>query len=220
MLDVVQDAISAFAFQVEEKGFQVRPSQDPNKHMKFAEEVGRTNNHLPISTIFNPDYCHLGSKNFLWMEVRTSKGRPVACVTTRAIQGDVLSLIRTGRLWGEKRPVVVPSTRYVYPDDAPRLIGKAVYTGGLYIHPDFRHLGLAEPLARLTMSMSERLFNPDWHFCLQFKETRRRAIKVFGYTACYPILEAAYRPGAGEPKDMWLCCLQTGESSRSKTTTA
>lgn len=213
MQEAVQRAISTAIDDVEDHGLILAVSQNAAKHKSFANELKQGDQSFPISTILDDDYCHLESKKFFWISLRNERGVPIASVAARAIEGDLLELIRTGRLWGNRRPVQVPSTQFFYPAEAPALNGKSVYTGGLYIRPDYRNTGLAKALSRLIIGFSDRLWHPDWQFCMQFPWTWRPAKRLFGFDECYLVLKDAARPGLA-PRDLWLC-LRSGRARQS-----
>jgi GNAT superfamily N-acetyltransferase len=192
---LAERAISTALDEFEERQFVFRISQDPIAYLSFADEIGSTDNHPLISTIFDPAYNYLGPGNFLWTSVHTDEGEPAAIVATRSIDGDLEELIRTGRLWGTKRPVQVPSTMFVYPNDAPRLTGVTVYRGGMYVRAKFRNCGIARPLVQATVALCDRLFRPEWHFAFRFADISRQRLRLFGYDECFPVFRQAHRKG-------------------------
>ncbi len=132
MQQAAQRAISTAVDAVENQGFSLAISQNATDHKSFADDLRMGRDTFPVSTIFDESYCELGPSNFFWLSLIDGQGAPVAGVAARAVDGDPLDLIRTGRLWGTLRPVPVPPTQFVYPEDGPELTGLSAYVGGLY----------------------------------------------------------------------------------------
>ena len=209
-MNPIQDAISTLSVKLENMGFHYIVSQDPVRFARFIN-MSKRDDYLPISPVFNHEHAALGHLNFLWLALYTIRGNlPVASIAARLFEGNAIDLIRSGRLWYERKPRPVPDSHIVY--DGPVIAGRFVYNGSLYIDKEYRGLGLARILPVLAVALANRQFEPHWHICLQWEKLAEPfATHVYRYTACAKCIDGLC-PETGLAEDIWLCYISGADS--------
>jgi len=119
-----------------------------------------------VNPTFDPDHSYLTPSNSFWLRV-TRGGQDIACSANRYFQtDDFIGLMRSLRLRYDLRPVLLAPLTVVQPPSSPRIAGGMGHSGGLWVHPEHRGIGLSRLLPRLIRVLSLRHFEEDWHSTL------------------------------------------------------
>lgn len=120
-------------------------------------------------------------------------GEPVAVMACRRFQTEsYYDLVRSGRVW------------YAQPDfdtltlqqSGPGPSGIVSHTGGLWVHPDYRGIGLSWILPRMIGASAVVLWQIDWHTGMVFSKLNRTQIsqKNYGSTDNRVLIEGYFPP--------------------------
>lgn len=139
---------------------------------------------VAVNPTFDPDQSYLTPSNSFWLRV-THNGRSIACSANRYFEtDDFIGLMRSLRLWYDLRPVLLPPLAILLPPSSPRISGGMGHSGGLWVHPDYRGIGLSRLLPRLIRVLSLRHFDEDWHSTLVTESLLGSTVPrgAYGYT--------------------------------------
>ncbi|MBM3568454.1 MAG: hypothetical protein FJX46_06820 [Alphaproteobacteria bacterium] len=164
-----------------------------------------------ITPSYDPAHSIVDPSNLFWLRVARD-GRDLACCVSRLYHvQDLAQLIRSYRLWYDKRPTLVVRMLTMAAGEGLELLrGRLGLIGGLWVHPEVRGGNMARWLTRLAMGLSVRHFDIDWAFCHVKEATARSgmATRGYGFRHVEPNIEGYYPP-FGRDQDFWL-----GYSSR------
>lgn len=121
-----------------------------------------------VSPSFDPDQSWLTPANSFWVALRDEAGTVVGCICSRLFEtDDMMQIIRSYRLFFDRKPVLdLRPLQLVAPDEVPIIAGRVGYTGGYWLHPDWRSRGLSRLLPRINRALALRHFDLDWLFSL------------------------------------------------------
>lgn len=126
-----------------------------------------------VNPTFNPDVTGAGIA--VWIDVRTGPQR-VAVMAVRLIEtAGYYNWVREGCLWG-CGPLELAISE-------PGPAGKLSHTGGLWVHPSWRGIGLSWLLPRLIRVLAIQLWNIDGSTGLVFESLHRTGLATKNYGA-------------------------------------
>lgn len=154
-----------------------------------------------VSPSFDPEHSWLTPANSFWVCLRDDSGKAVGCICSRLFEtDDMMQIIRSYRLFFDRKPVLdLRPLRLVAPDDVPIMSGRVGYTGGYWLHPDWRGRGLSRLLPRINRALALRHFDLDWLFSLgrdteRWARVAREDLAMPNRFSCFD----GYFPGRGE----------------------
>lgn len=128
---------------IREQGFDMDIDTNMRNWASFVENALANDGANPA---FNPDASGPHHDAF-WVNL-TFGGRTVATMAQRRIDCEegYYEFLRSGRLWGNRINPIDILIRH------PGVQGRVGHSGGLYVHPDFRRLGLSWYLPRVVQA--------------------------------------------------------------------
>ena len=110
---------------------------------EWAETMRAAPSITAVSPSFDPDHSWLTPANSFWVCLRDGSGQVIGCICSRLFEtDDMMQIIRSYRLFFDRKPVLdLRPLRLVAPDDVPIISGRIGYTGGYWLHPDWRGRG-------------------------------------------------------------------------------
>ena len=134
----------------------------------WAEVMRAAPSITAVSPSFDPEHSWLTPANAFWVCLRDGSGQVVGCICSRLFETeDMMQVIRSYRLFFDRKPVLdLRPLHLVAPDEVPIMSGRVGYTGGYWLHPDWRGRGLSRLLPRINRALALRHFDLDWLFSL------------------------------------------------------
>ena len=119
---------------------------------------------------------------------------------------NLLDEVRSHRIFFNRKPIL-----HHYPvvlcvdEEVPILSGHVGYTGGLWVHPDYRGRSISGIIARLCRNLSVHHFLIDWNvgFIADTPSRRNMGLEGYGMAHCAPLLKGTF-PLSGEQRDMQM----------------
>lgn len=168
---------------------------------EWAETMRAAPSITAVSPSFDPDHSWLTPANSFWVCLRDGSGQVIGCICSRLFEtDDMMQIIRSYRLFFDRKPVLdLRPLRLVAPDDVPIISGRIGYTGGYWLHPDWRGRGLSRLLPRINRALALRHFDLDWLFSLgrdteTWARVAREELAMPNRFSCFD----GYFPGRGE----------------------
>ena len=201
--DNIQAVISLYLDELDRMGLELTVETD----MAGWADVMRSAPKMSVlNPAFDPEESHLHTGNSFWLRVSYEE-QTVACIANRLyVTDDYIGLKRSLRLWYDRKPVLISEPlNVVIPEHVPHISGRVGHHGGLWVHPDWRGIGLAGTLPRLTRALSMRHFDVDWHCGTVFKPLAERGLpsKAYGYPHVDICIDG-YFPVTGQHETIYM----------------
>lgn len=181
--------IKVYLNGIEKEGFRVRIDNDLSAFAATRSEFGGY-----VHPALDPNLSDIPPRSGLWLELTLPDRRLVGCTAVRMFDGERLDqLVWSRRLWGDRKPrlqPIVPIT-LKWPRGMPKPAGRLVYSGGLYLHEDYRANKIGIRLVRLLRAIVFRDWAPDWVFGLaqQGLAEGNVPVKHYGYARTVPCFD-------------------------------
>lgn len=162
---------------------------------------------LRVAATHDPQYSDIHPGNAFWAWFENQSGQIVSCIAHKVIVTEnLLDEVRSHRIFFNRKPIL-----HHYPvqlcvgKEVPTLSGHIGYTGGLWVHPDYRGQSISGIIARLCRNLSVRHFFIDWNvgFIADTPSRRRMGLEGYGMAHCTPLLRGKF-PLSGELRDMQM----------------
>jgi GNAT superfamily N-acetyltransferase len=166
-----------------------------------------------VNPTFDPAQSWLNPSNSFWLRVNQGE-RTVACIANRLfVTDDYIGLKRSLRLWYDLKPTLLREPmNIVLDEDVPHIAGRIGHHGGLWVHPDWRGLGLSTLLPRLVRKLSLRHFDVDWHCGIVLEGLAMSGLPYRGYG--YPHMALCiegYFPVTGQHEKVFMTYIDRQE---------
>lgn len=157
----IQFLIDSLETDLAKIGMRVTVEDDFAEWVAFMETAPGI---ASVSSTFDPRHSVVTSANAFWIAIRDEVGDVVGCDCLRLFEtDDFIEMIRSYRLFFDRKPVMRHRPLALrLPLDMPRLAGRVVYTGGLWVAPSHRGGGLSTAMPRLARALCLRHFAMDW----------------------------------------------------------
>ncbi|NKB60155.1 MAG: hypothetical protein GKS00_27905 [Alphaproteobacteria bacterium] len=162
---------------------------------------------LRVAATHDPAYSHVHPGNAFWARFENNAGSIIACIAHKVVVTDnLLDEVRSHRLFFNRQPILrhYPVALCVV-EDVPTLSGHIGYTGGLWVHPDYRGREISGIMARLCRNLSVRHFYIDWNvgFIADTPSRTKMGLEGYGMAHSTPLLKGVF-PLSGENRDMQM----------------
>lgn len=169
---------------------------------------------LRIAATHDPSYSYVHPGNAFWAWFENSTGQIVACIAHKVIVTDnLLDEVRSHRIFFNRRPILkhYPVDLCVL-KDVPKLSGHVGYTGGLWVHPEYRGQEISGIIARVCRNLSVRHFFIDWNvgFIADTPSRKKMGLEGYGMAHSTPLLKGVF-PLSGEKRDMQMFYMSKDE---------
>lgn len=171
------------------------------RHMRQAPGT------LRVAATHDPEFSDVHPGNAFWAWFENRLGQIVSCIAHKVIVTDnLLDEVRSHRIFFNRRPIL-----HHYPvqlcvgEEVPTLSGHVGYTGGLWVHPDYRGRSISGLLARTCRNLSVRHFHIDWNvgFIADTPSRRKMGLEGYGMAHSTPLLKGIF-PLSGEQREMQM----------------
>lgn len=117
----------------------------------------------PLSKTLDPALNFIAPNAGFWLSL-DHKHEPIACVGGRLLETTnfVEEFVTTYLLFGDRKPRL-SGEPYEFVKDPPDISGRVVYSGGSWVHPDWRGRDLAAVTSRLVRVIGLRHLRTDYH---------------------------------------------------------
>ena len=168
-----------------------------------------------VSKTHDPEHTYMDPRNSFWAYLKDSHGSVIACHAQRLIvTEDFYDDIVTQTAFFDR----VPKLRLEKLDlkletKLMQISGRVCLGGGLYIHPDWRGVGLYNVLSRTTRAISFRHFKLDWYlaYFLTTKSRTQLGLEGAAFARAVPLLSGIYPP-YGRKTDIQLMTMTRAEA--------
>lgn len=168
-----------------------------------------------VSKTHDPQHTHMGPQNSFWASLEDSKGRVIACHAQRLIvTDDFYDDIVTQTAFFDRVPKLrLDALDLKLEAKLMQISGRVCLGGGLYIHPDWRGVGLYNVLSRMTRAISLRHFKLDWYvaYFLTTKSRTQLGLDGAAFARAVPLLSGIYPP-YGRKTDIQLMTMTREEA--------
>lgn len=194
-----------------ELGLSLLVDSDMTQWVRHMRQAPGT---LRVAATHDPEHSHVHPGNAFWARFENAAGHVVACIAHKVIVTEnLLDEVRSHRIFFNKVPIL-----HHYPvnlcveDGVPVLSGHVGYTGGLWVHPDYRGRAISGIVARFCRNLSVRHFNIDWNvgFIADTPSRRQMGLEGYGMAHATPLLKGTF-PLSGEQRDMQMFYMSKAE---------
>ncbi|MCR9073696.1 MAG: hypothetical protein NXI18_18580 [Alphaproteobacteria bacterium] len=141
---------------------------------RFTSLLETAPNNAGINPAFDPRRVEIGAA--FWLHVKSGDGRSVAVMAAKLLTTDAYYAdVAAGRIWGCD-PLTLAIT-------GPDIGGRLAHTGGLWVAPDWRGIGLSWLIPRLIRAIALQLWNVDHSTGLAFASLHHAGIAKKNYGA-------------------------------------
>jgi hypothetical protein len=184
-------------------GASITLSSDPES---FAEFLGAQSNTHGVSSLHDPQKCHITRDNFAWFRIDLD-GQGICCHAIRCVEtDDLIEDIRTHRLFfnaevpWDFEDVGLHDSAYEL-----QLSGRVAIGGGLWVHPDWRGNNFSLLFSKLLRVIGIRRFRWNHYvaFVLDTSDRRGWSLQSAGQMQLHPLLNGYYPP-YGRPLDIMM----------------
>ncbi len=181
---------------------------------KWVRHMRQAPGTLRVAATHDPEYSDIHPGNAFWTWFENRSGQIVSCIAHKVIVTDnLLDEVRSHRIFFNRKPIL-----HHYPvqlcvdEDVPILAGHVGYTGGLWVHPDYRGRSISGIMARVCRNLSVRHFFIDWNvgFIADTPSRREMGLQGYGMAHCTPLLKGTF-PLSGEQRDMQMFYMSKDE---------
>lgn len=169
------------------EGFKLTIQTDMREWASLLQNAPAANGANPT---FDPDRTG-PARDAFWLCVETND-RIVAVAASKLIETDIgyYDYVRQGLLWsrppGEPLDILVPE---------PGPTGLLTHSGGLWVHPDFRRIGLSWLLPRLNQAWSQIEWGVDWIASVIFSDIHDKGLPLkYGSHRCRVLVDGWFAP--------------------------
>jgi len=213
-----RDLTSWFLFQahkqLDELGIQINLKRDFDQYM----DINRANRDtwFPAMPLFDPEASDLTGRAFFLEARETASDSVIGTVAARSytlIDTTLQDEIESLRLFHQD-PTHSAGPGETCSCEAPgaaRLSGRICYSGGGWVHPEFRGQGLTLVLPRISRVLAHRLWQTDYTVSLvEPALVKKGVVRSYGYRKVEPGI--TYRNLHGEPQlDLYLVWMDRAE---------
>lgn len=207
----VQTFVDRTEAQLSRMGLAIGVDGDLSNWVRHMRQAPGT---LRVAATHDPTHCHVHPGNAFWAWFENRTGQIVACIAHKVVETDnLLDEVRSHRLFFNRKPILRHyPVKLCVGDDVPVLAGHIGYTGGLWVHPDYRGRAIGGIMARLCRNLSVRHFHIDWNVGLiaDTPARRRMGLEGYGMAHCTPLLKGTF-PLSGEQRDMQMFYMSKSE---------
>lgn len=149
-----------------------------------------------------------------WLEIATAAGEVVATIAATVIEGDLVELIESGRLWYDpaRLPADWPRLGRVFPLQRA-VAGRLQHDGAGWVHPDYRRGRLAFVMQTLVRAATVRDASIDWVTGVCFPPVVQARVpeRCYGYPdAGIELVLRGYFPGTGRDERLYALSMDRG----------
>lgn len=169
------------------EGFRLSIRTDMREWASVLRHAPATNGANPT---FDPDQTGPALDAF-WLCVETDD-QIVAVAASKLIEADAgyYNYVRQGLLWSEPpgEPIDI-----LISEAGPR--GLLAHSGGLWVHPDFRRIGLSWLVPRLNQAWSQIEWGVDWIASVIFSDIHDKGLPLkYGSQSCRVLIDGWFAP--------------------------
>lgn len=175
-------------------GGSITLSSDPKAFAEFLD--GQVGTH-GVSSIHDPQKCHITPDNFAWFRI-DANGQGICCHAIRCVEtDDLIEDVRTHRVFlnldipWDCANVGLYDSAY-----ALEISGRVAIGGGLWVHPDWRGKKFSLLFSKLLRVIAIRRFRWDHYVAFVLNTNNRRAwsLQSTGQMQTHPLLNGYYPP--------------------------
>lgn len=207
----IQSFIDRVMARLSEQGLSLGVDGELEEWVRHMEQAPGT---LRIAATHDPRYSNVHPGNAFWAWIRNRSEQIVACIAHKVVVTDnLLDEVRSHRIFFNRKPVLHHyPVRLCVGEEVPTLSGHVGYTGGLWVHPEYRGRSISGIMARVCRGLSVRHFCIDWNvgFIADTPSRRKMGLEGYGMAHCTPLLKGTF-PLSGEQRDMQMFYMSKAE---------